>query len=809
MLLLLAAVPATAQSFEVDGICYEITDSYPDNEEKYVLDHEIAVVMSYVPDYEFGQLIIPSTVSYEGVTYPVEAIGHNAFSFSDLLTSVVIPNSVTYIGSYAFECCWELTSVTIGNSVTTIGDNAFYYCSNLTNITVDSGNPNYDSRDNCNAIIETASNRLIVGCQNSFIPDSVTGIGERAFFCCGGLTSITIPNTITYIGWGAFEGCYDLTDVYSYITDLSCVTVEANAFGGEQKSPEGCTLHVPTGMVEIYQADENWGPYFNAIVEMVDPFIITFADDNVKAICVQNWDTNGDGELSNIEAAAVKSIKGKFKSNSTITSFDELQYFTGLTAIEGSTFNQCWNLKSVTIPNTVNSIGENAFSGCSSLTGIDIPNSVTYIGESAFSSCSGLTSIIIPNSVTSIEPWTFCGCRGLTSIAIPNSVTSIGNVAFCGCSGLKSLTIGNSVKSIDPSAFDSCSGLTTIMVDAANPYFDSRDNCNAVIRTASNTLVVGCENTIIPNTVTAIGESAFEGCSDLTSIDIPNSVTTIGVNAFNNCSSLTSICIPNSVTTISSSAFIRCSSLNSIIVESGNPIYDSRDNCNAIIKTSSNTLIAGCKNTIIPNTVTKIGDTAFEGSSGMKSVVIPNSVTKIGDFAFASSGLTSIDIPNSVTYIGKYAFSFCYSLTSITIPNSVTYIGQSAFFGCFRLTAVYSYITDLSAVSMNNSVFSDNSNNFSGRTLHVPAGMLEVYQADDNWGPYFGTIVEMEPEVTTPGDVDGDGVVGISDVTALIDMILTDSVSIEDNPAADVNGDGMINIADVTELIDRILTAGL
>jgi hypothetical protein len=208
--------------------------------------------------------------------------------------------------------------------------------------------------------------------------------------------------------------------------------------------------------------------------------------------------------------------------------------------------------------------------------------------------------------------------------------------------------------------------------------------------------------------------------------------------------------------------------------------------------------------------VTLIAYNAFSDCSNLTSIEIPNSVTAIGSYAFRDcSGLTSIDIPNSVTIINPSAFFSCRNLTSVTIPNSVTAIGRDAFSGCDKLTDVYSYITDLSAVSMINSIFSLSPGNYSGRTLHVPAGKVEAYQAHNYWGPYFGTIVEMEPEVTMPGDVDGDGVVSVADVTTLIDMILTETVSIEDNPAADVNGDGMINIADVTELIDRILTAGL
>ena len=311
-------------------------------------------------------------------------------------------------------------------------------------------------------------------------------------------------------------------------------------------------------------------------------------------------------------------------------------------SIGKSTFQKCSGLTSITIPNSVTSIENNAFYYCKGLTSITIPNSVTSIGNEAFSNCDGLTSVTIGNSVTSIKNGAFYNCDGLTSITIPNSVTSIGNEAFYHCDGLTSITIPNSVTSIGISVF---SGLESIVVDAGNTKYDSRENCNAIIETSSNTLLTGCKNTVIPNSVTSIGGRAFRGCSGLTSVEIPNSVTSIGYYAFYGCSGLTSI-----------------------IVKEGNTVYDSRNNCNAIIETSSNTLLTGCKNTVIPNSVTSIGDWAFSGCSGLTSITIPNSVTSIGWSAFYNcSGLTSIVIPNGVTSIGASAFNGCYGITSITM----------------------------------------------------------------------------------------------------------------------------------------------
>ena len=215
------------------------------------------------------------------------------------------------------------------------------------------------------------------------------------------------------------------------------------------------------------------------------------------------------------------------------------------------------------------SIGSQAFQNCSKLTSIDIPSSVTSIGDAAFQGCDSLTSINIPSSVTSIGNNAFQGCSSLTSVTIPNSVTSIGNEAFDVCSGLTSINIPSSVTNIADYAFSGCSGLISISVESGNTVYDSRGNCNAIIETATNTLLCGCQNTIIPSSVTSIGNNAFRNCTGLTNINIPSGVTGIGIGTFFNCSGLTSINISSSVTSIGNNAFRNCTGLTNINIPSG------------------------------------------------------------------------------------------------------------------------------------------------------------------------------------------------------------------------------------------------
>ena len=391
-----------------------------------------------------------------------------------------------------------------------------------------------------------------------------------------------------------------------------------------------------------------------------------------------------------------------------------------VTSIDEGAFDGDENLTSVTLPATIVSIGKNAFNCCTALKSIEIPNSVITIGDYAFAYCEGLTSLSLGSSVTSIGMQAFYYCTALTSLTIPNSVITIGDYAFAYCEGLTSLTIPASVTTIEVGAFIMCRGIESIVVEKENTTYDSRDNCHALIETASNKLIAGCKTTVIPATVEAIGDYAFSGHAGLKSITIPASVMSIG-----------------------NYVFAYCSELENIVVEKENTTYDSRDNCHAIIETASNKLIAGCKTSVVPASVTSIGNYAFAYCTDLTSIDIPASVTSIGNYAFdGCTSLKSIVLPASLKSIGEWAFSFCESLESVTLPPFVEHIGERAFAYDQAIKDVTVQRTDPKRYGIEDNVF--NQAYISSATLHVPAGCRKLYSYHVPWSD-FGTRVEEAP----------------------------------------------------------------
>ena len=794
-MLLMAATGLTwADKFEVDGICYYYSSGgifYNDN-----------VGVTYKDDtfgsYS-GDVVIPPTVTYNGTTYNVTYIHYEAFRDCPTLTSVTMPESVTIIEGGAFKGCTGLTSITIPEYVTTIEDYVFEGCTNLTDVTIVSddvhlwmmddpyrpartlseifgnqvkhytfgeyvgyidrtwfggctsltsvsiadGNASYDSRENCNAIIETSSNTLIFGCANSQIPKGVTIIGDESFSDCTSLTSVSIPDGVTTIGYAAFSGCTSLTSVN---IPEGVTSIGAYAFSG-------CTgltsVSIPDGVMSIDQ--------------------------------------------------------GVFSGCTALTS---VSIPDGVTTIGYAAFSGCTSLTSVNIPEGVTNIGAYAFYGCTDLASVNIPVSATNIGNMAFENtgwlnnhpdgliyigtlayrykgdmpqgtsiiikdgtteivgsvfrgCIGLTSVTIPGSVNTIGDNAFSGCSGLTSVNIPEGVTRIGSGTFYGCAGLASVYIPASVSSIGSHAFMDCSGLTSIGVAEGNTKYDSRDNCNAIIETWSNRLIVGCQKTSFPASVTSIGSYAFSGCTGLTSVTIPASVTSIGEYAFSGCPNLTEVTI-NSNDIVSQDLYdpfgfepypMGPGCLMSGMFGEQVTKYTLGENVTGI----GSGVFSYCINLVsinIPEGVTRIGEYAFEGCSNL-SVVDFGSIESLCAISFGEvgsnplemshrlyvngEGLTELTIPEGVSSIGSYAFSGCTGLTSVIIPTSMTTIGDLAFEGCTALTSVTCLAGDVPRTGS----FCFNQVPLADATLVVPWSSFETYKDAAQWKD-FGTIVPVK-----------------------------------------------------------------
>ena len=599
----------------------------------------------------------------------------------------------------------------------------------------------------------------------------VTSIGERAFYCCKGLSSVTIGNSVTSIGMYAFNHCGGLTSVtipnsvtlidscaFADCTSLASVTIPTSVTKIGGSAFEGCTcltsVTIPTSVTSIGGSAFKGTPWYN---------------------------NHPDG-IVYIGKVAYK-FKGKMPSWTAVAIKE------GTVSISDGAFYGCDSLTSVTIPNSVTTIGEYAFYSCDSLTSVTIPDSVTSIGGSAFDctswynnhpdgivyigmvaykfkgkmpsrtavaikegtacisdrafdGCTGLTSVTIPNSVTLIGRFAFYGCSSLTSVNIPNSVTKIGERVFEGCTGLTSVTIGNSVTSIGERTFMDCTGLTSVTIG------------NSVTKIGDRAFMgcAGLTSMIVPNSVTKIGWCAFHSCTGLTSVTIGNSVTKIGVSAFEGCTGLSSVTIPNSVTEIAGYAFKGCTGLTSVtipnsVISIGYSSFKGCTGLSSVTIPNSVTEIAGyafegCTGLLsvtIPNSVTSIGMGVFYGCTRLTSVTISNSVTSIGWRAFGCTGLSSVIIPNSVISIDKDAFAGCTRLSFVTIGSSVTSIGEGAFSECTNLKRVYS----LNPVPP---VIKEYTFSFYDADLFVPQGCLSAYKSAKVWSK-FSNIKEFQVTV--------------------------------------------------------------
>ncbi len=658
-------------------------------------DVEISEGVKFVGEYAFSGCSVTSIK----IPSSVKSIGDFAFQYCSNLRDVEISEGVESIGEGAFAYC-DLWTIEIPSSVLSIGSGPFAWCDVLSNIVVAAGNPNYYVKDDC--LIEKITGKLIQGCCHvSTIPNGVTSIGKHAFSGNDVLTTLVIPSGVVEIEEGAFSNCIELT-----------------------------SIEIPSSVAKIgYSAFYNC---FNVTNITVAPGNINYY---VKGGCLVETETGILRKGCNISKIVIPDGVTEIEDYA----FEQCRALTSVIfsstvkVIGTSAFSSCSELTSVEIPSSVTEIGDFAFGNNDSMVNVKLSEGLTTIGEYAFVNCPGLTSIEIPSSMTEIGERAFAYCSGLTSIEIPLSVTTIGYHAFDGCESLTDIYclayeqpygwssewlgdceatvhwnlyedgvfqytvindnavvvnyIGNGedvsipatldgypVTAIGERAFHKCTGLTSVVIP---------DRVTSIGKSA----FAGCENLKkinIPANVTEIEDYAFEECTGLTSVVFPKNMKRIGDSAFAHCTNLNSITIPEGVTEIGETVFWACDNLISITAADGNQKYYAKDNC--LIEKGTGTLVIGCKTSVIPNGVTRIGYGAFYGCAGLTSAIIPQGVTSIGDAAFSDcSRLTTVIIPKGVTVIGGNAFHGCKRLTKIVIPSSVVEIGWYAFDFCSSL----------------------------------------------------------------------------------------------------------------------------
>jgi hypothetical protein len=603
-----------AYDFEVDGLYYGINR----------VDKTAVFVTEGNNKYQ-GDITIPQSVVFEGKEYKVKSIDNVAFYQCYSLNSIKLPDGLQSISQFAFYQCSALSRIEIPNSVNSIGLSAFEGCGNLSYVKLPIS-------------ISTINDMVFYKCSklsSIIIPEGVTSIGSGAFYACSSLSSVSIPTSVVNIGDGAFNSCRELTNI-EFPPNLE--SIGASAFLNCSKIE---TLTIPANLKFIGNNAFKGCSILTLVKSYIEtPFTI---DDTVF---------KGISSFAKLEVP--KGTKAKYQALSGwITCFKEIVEMDGATATASGLCgdNVTWNYYDSDNKLVIGGTGEMYdysngnypwYSYRANIKTVVIEEGITHIGNGSFFSCKKLDSVTIPNSVSSIGSFAFTDCVSITALTVPNSVNSIGDYAFRNCNALTSITISKNVKTIGAANPWAGCNLSTISVDKSNPIYDSRDNCNAIIKTSTKELIAGCNSTTVPYGITSIGGSAFSGCDRLTSLVIPTSVTSIGNSAFINCSSLTSITIPNGVTSIGSQAFQSCSGLASIT---------------------------------IPNSMTSIGGSAFSQCYNLVLVksYIENPFNLDSYVFYQISSSAKLEVPNGTK--NKYQVSGWsnYFKEIVEFGNSTTY----------------------------------------------------------------------------------------------------------------------------------------
>ena len=591
-------IKKTNYDFEKFGIYYKITSTSAKTVKVTYRDTDF--------DNYSGTVNIPSSVTYDGVTYSVTAIGSQAFRGTNdggHLTGVVIPNTVKTIESYAFWLQKNMGNVTIPSSVTSIEKYAFCWCSNMTSVTI----PNSVTSLGDNAFLQCKKLASLT------IGTGITSIGEVCFGYCEKLTTVTIPNNVKTIGLRAFSECVTLTTV---IIGNGVTSIGSNAFENcnamtdlicRAKTPP--TVTSTTFSSTLCANTRLWVPYLSqGTYSSANYWKNFYATEAVHDFAVNGIYYN----ITSSNTAAVNHKDHTYNSYSGNVSIPSSVNYGGttykVTSIAHSAFAECSNLTGVTIPNTVTSIDYYAFAMCPKLTSITIPNSVKTLGAHEFYNCSTLADVTLGSGLTNIGKFTFRNCNALTSVTcLSNTPPTMGgsdcftNTAYANAKLKVPAAALNAYKSadwwrmfttIEALPFDFCvdgiyyKKLTNNTVEVTykellSPSYSGNVTIPSTIKVNNVTYTVtaigdaafymctGLTNVSMPNTITSINSMAFEKCSGLTNVVIPNSVTTLGIDAFASCTGLKMINIPNSVTSIGGLAFYGCTALTSVSIGSG------------------------------------------------------------------------------------------------------------------------------------------------------------------------------------------------------------------------------------------------
>ena len=716
---------------------------------------------------ELRTIKIPGVIPIGNMNYTVKAVGAGAFK-ECYLDSLTIGEGVETIGRDAFRENWYLKEIVLPSTLKTIGEWAFSNCDNVKRIE---------------------------------LPASLDSIGNYAFWSVDNLS--TVISRIQH-PFKISESVFALGDKWDYSGDT-----EKQIF-----TPSSANLYVPEGTKSLYQSTEGWnmfaGMYEGELKEAVIGSLKYAYLQSTKVATVVSGEYSELTEVEIPSSITIDNVVYQVKEIGTgaFRGFGNIQSFTfngGLEKIDDNAFQWCYGAEFGPMPSTLMSIGSYAFCDCDRVQVFELPEGVLSIGNNAFESCSYLQKVILPNSLTSIGDRAFFDCGNLITVVSriqapfdihqnvfgslyesywegdtyiehynPSPATLCVPEGTMGkykalqgwlmfsdfvegelveiTSGDLSYIANSTKKEATVTKGENYDQLTNVTIPGSFVYDGVEYRVIAIgTRAFANTPIT---SVTIEDGVKSIGQEAFNSCYRLTQVNFPSTLTEILSDAFNSCSRITSLFIPASVTSISNWAFTWMNRLNTIQVAAENTVYDSRNNCNAIIETSTNTLIAGAKSTVIPADVVSIGDCAFS-SREMSEISIPGSVKTIGNSAFNSCQyLTEVILPEGVETLQDNAFRNCERLITIEFPTTLKNFGGWIVGGCNNLVNVVSNIEDPKEIM--ESVFDDNYGLYSRATLWVPKGKINTYRGVEGWNR-FENYDELLGDILTPPTISYDG----------------------------------------------------